>query len=147
MTTTRKYEETCRMICQNGYRSSSMDWLMKVFQNIETFPVLLMSYLWSREQKWYRVNITFLLTSRKTGSAVSVWGRKLQGLLAEDAPVQSCLEPSSRKDVGHFWDLVVRKVCMGLMSVSQMVNGTELQKSWCSTLLRAGILFFVPPVL
>ena len=52
-------------LCQNGYRSSSMDWLMKVFQKIEMLPVLLKNYLWSREQKWYRVNITFLLTSRK----------------------------------------------------------------------------------
>ena len=36
---------------------------------------------------------------------------------------------SSRKYVGHFWDLVVRKSGMELMSVSQMVNGTELLKS------------------
>ena len=36
-----------------------MDWLMKVFQNIETLPVLLMNYLQSREQKWYRVSTAF----------------------------------------------------------------------------------------
>ena len=36
---------------------------------------------------------------------------------------------SSRKDVGHFWDLVVRKGGMELMSVSQMVNGTQRLKS------------------
>ena len=35
-------------------------------------PVLLMIYLWSREQKWYRVSTTFLLISRMTGIAVSV---------------------------------------------------------------------------
>ena len=36
-----------------------MDWLMKVFQNIDTLPVLLMNHLWSREQKWYRVTQHF----------------------------------------------------------------------------------------
>ena len=51
-----------------------------------------MNYLWSREQKWYRVNTTFSLSSRKTEIAISVRGRKLRGLLAEDAPVQSCPE-------------------------------------------------------
>ena len=39
---------------------------MKVFQNIETLPVLLMNSLWSRKHKWYRANTTFLLTSQKT---------------------------------------------------------------------------------
>ena len=34
-----------------------------------------------------------------------------------------------------------------LMSASHMVNGTKLLKSWCSCLLRAGILYFVPPAL
>ena len=48
----------------------------------------------------------------------------------------------SRKDVGHFWDLVVRKSGMELMSVSQMVNGTQRLRSWCSTPLRASILYF-----
>ena len=50
------------------------------------------TYFWSREEKRFRVNITFLLTSRKTGSAISDWGRRERGLLAEDAPVQSCPE-------------------------------------------------------
>ena len=36
---------------------------------------------------------------------------------------------SSRMDVGHFWDLVVRNSGMELLSVSHMVNGTKLQKS------------------
>ena len=56
---------------QIGHRSSSMDWLMNVFQNIETLPVLLMNYFWSREQKWYRVNTIFLFISRKSGIAIS----------------------------------------------------------------------------
>ena len=33
------------------------------------------------------------------------------------------------RDVGHFWDLVVRKSGTELMSASQMVNGTKLLKS------------------
>ena len=56
------------------------DWLqefkhglvMKVFQHTEILPVLLMNYLFCREQKWYRINTTFLLTSRKTRIAISV---------------------------------------------------------------------------
>ena len=53
-------------------QSSSMDLLVHVFQNIEMLPVLLVNYLWSREQKWYRGNTTSLLISRKTGIAISV---------------------------------------------------------------------------
>ena len=37
---------------------------MKMFQNTETLPVLLMNYLQSREQKWYRVSTAFLLKDR-----------------------------------------------------------------------------------
>ena len=50
-----------------------------------------------------------------------------------------------RTDVGHFWDLVVRKSGTELMSASQM----ELNRlmSWCSTLLKAGILYFGSPML
>ena len=91
-TMTKNYREMSCKVCQMGNWSSSMDRLMKVFQNIDTLPVLLMNYLWSCEQKWYRVNRTFSLISRKTGIAISVRGRKLRGLLAEDAPVQSCPE-------------------------------------------------------
>ena len=79
MTTTRKCEETCRMICQSGWRSSGTVWEMSVFQNIETLPVLLMTYVWSREPKWYRVNTTFLLTSRKIGITKSVLRTKITG--------------------------------------------------------------------
>ena len=71
--TTKNYRVMSCKACQIGYRSSSMDWLMKVFQNTEIFPVLLMNYFWSREQKWYRVNTAFfLLTFRKTGIPISV---------------------------------------------------------------------------
>ena len=48
----------CRMmsckVCLIGYRSSRKNWLMKVFQNIENLPVLLMNNLWICELKWYR---------------------------------------------------------------------------------------------
>ena len=43
---------------------------MKVFLNIEKFPVLLMNCPWSREQKWYRESATLLLTSRRTRIAI-----------------------------------------------------------------------------
>ena len=70
--TTRNYRVVSCKVCRIGYRSSSMDWLMKVFQNTEMLPVLLMTYLWSHEQKWHRVNTTSLLISRKTRIAISV---------------------------------------------------------------------------
>ena len=54
--TTKNYRMTSCKVCQIGYRSSGMDRHMKVFLNTETLPVLLMFYLWSREQKWYRVS-------------------------------------------------------------------------------------------
>ena len=64
------------MICRIGYRSSERIWLMKVFllshgetlrMDIETLPVLLMNYQWSREQKWNRAPVSeaFILTSQK----------------------------------------------------------------------------------
>ena len=72
--------------------SSRMDWLMKVFQNTETFPVQIMNYFQSCEQKWYRASTAFLLTSRRTEIAISAREPKLQGVLAEDVLVQSCPE-------------------------------------------------------
>ena len=55
-----QYGETRRMSQQKPKTQIKMmttrnyTW-MKVFQNTETLPVLLMNFLWSREQKWYRV--------------------------------------------------------------------------------------------
>ena len=46
---------------QSGELLGVPDWL----QDIEMLPVLLMDYLWSREQKWYQVNTTSLLISRE----------------------------------------------------------------------------------
>ena len=65
---------------------------MIVSQNTETFRLLLTNYLQSREQKWYRASIVSLLTSRRTEIATSAWEPRLQGLLAENALVQSCQE-------------------------------------------------------
>ena len=65
-----------------------------MFNHINTLPALLMNYHWSREQKWYRARVSTvsLLTCRKIEIVTSPWKRKLQGLLAEDALVQSCPE-------------------------------------------------------
>ena len=49
--TTKNYRVTSCKVGQIGYRSSGMDWWMKVFQNTETLPFLLMNSLQSREQK------------------------------------------------------------------------------------------------
>ena len=68
-------------VSQIDCRSSSMDWLMRVFlqshgetrrMNIGILPVFLMKHQWSREQKWYRVSTALKLTFRKTGIAISV---------------------------------------------------------------------------
>ena len=72
--------------------SSRTVWLMNVFQNTQTLPVLLMNYLQRCEQKWYRVSTAFLHTSRRTEIAISVWEPRLQGFLAEDALLRSCPE-------------------------------------------------------
>ena len=52
-------------------KSSRRIFWMTVFQNTETHPVLLVNHLQSREQKWYRVCIVSLLTSRRTETATS----------------------------------------------------------------------------
>ena len=55
------------------------DWLQEFKENlvdgvnIETLPILLMNYQWSREQKWNRVRVStvFILTSQKTQFVIS----------------------------------------------------------------------------
>ena len=54
---------------------------------------------------------------------------------------------NSRKDVGHFWGLDATRNGMGPILTNQTEYGTGLLKAWCSTLLRADILYFAPPVL
>ena len=39
---------------------------MKVFQNTETLPVLVMNYLQGLEEKWYRASTSILFTSLRT---------------------------------------------------------------------------------
>ena len=70
--TTRNYRKVSCKVCWIGFRNSIMDWLMKVFQNIDKLPVLLMNYLWSREQKLHQVNTIPLLISLRTRIATSV---------------------------------------------------------------------------
>ena len=85
-------------VCQIGYRGSSMDWLMKVFQNIDTLPVLLMNYLWDRKQKWYRVSTALRLYSLPEGPT-------LRHLL-ENQDYEGFLQKThwySRAQSGQFW--------------------------------------------
>ena len=57
----KKYKVIYCMTCRIGCRSSERIWSMNVFLevhlslDIETLPVLLTNYQWSREQKWNRV--------------------------------------------------------------------------------------------
>ena len=82
MVNQKKYKEIYRMNCLIGYRNSERTWSMKVFlqshgetrrMDIEKLPDLLMSYQWSREQKWNRARVStaFRLTSRKTQILIS----------------------------------------------------------------------------
>ena len=67
MKDTKKYKAICCMTCRTGFRISERIWWIKVVlqshgetlrQRIETLPVLLMNYQWSREQKWNRVRVS-----------------------------------------------------------------------------------------
>ena len=68
--TTKNYKVKYCVIYRIGHRSSEIIWFMKVFQqshgetrrmNIETLPVLLMKYQWSREQQWNRARVCTVL--------------------------------------------------------------------------------------
>ena len=56
-----------------------------------------------------------------------------------------CMLEDSRKDVGRFWGLDPRRNGTEPMPTNRTENGRWLLKAWCSTLLRADILYFVPP--
>ena len=116
------------MNCLIRYRNSGLIWLMKALQQslgetlrlrIKTLPVFLMSYQWSREQKWNRARVSTVsfLTSRKT--QISAWRRKYQGHLAEDVLVQSCLE----RNILVTWWQRIRKFSM------KRVSSQETQKN------------------
>ena len=80
---TRKYRAIYCMTCWTGYRNSEKNWLMKEVLwshgetrrlGIETLPVLLMNYQWSREKKKWkraRASIVSTLTFRRTEIAIS----------------------------------------------------------------------------
>ena len=80
------------------------DWLqefkhglwMKVFQNIETLPVLLMNYLWSREQKWCRVSIGFFSLPEESKLRLLLENQDYKGFL-----LKTCWY--SRAQTGKFW--------------------------------------------
>ena len=84
---TKKYRAIYCMTCRTGCRSSERIWLMKEVlwshgetrrQGIETLPVLLINYQWSRDQRWKRARAStaFTLTSRRHKMAISAWRRK-----------------------------------------------------------------------
>ena len=79
---TKKYNAICCMSCRTGFRISERTWSIKIVLQshgdtlrlrIETLPVLLMNYQWSREQKWnrIRVNMVSTRTFRRTQIAIS----------------------------------------------------------------------------
>ena len=93
MTTTKNYRVTSCKMCQitTGVQARSGRWkCSRTPRRYQFFSW--MNYLQSREPKWYRVSTAFLLTSRSTEIAILVWEPRLQGLLAENALVQSCPE-------------------------------------------------------
>ena len=78
----KEYKAFYCMTCRIGRRSSERIWSMNVVLqshgetlslDIETLPVLLMSYQWSREQKWNRVGVSIVSTRtfRRTQIAIS----------------------------------------------------------------------------
>ena len=78
MKTTKNYEVNYCKMCRDGYRISKRNRWIRMFNQINTLPALLMNYQWSREQKWYwvRVSTVSFLTSRKTEIVTHASGRK-----------------------------------------------------------------------
>ena len=68
MKTTKNYEVNYCKMCRNGYRISQSIWWIRMFNRINTLPALLVNYQWSRDQKWYPVQVSTVsvLTSHKT---------------------------------------------------------------------------------
>ena len=66
------------------------DWLQEIKENlvrilsrINTLPVLLMNYQWSREQKWYRARVStvFIVISRRTEFRYLLENKNYKGVL------------------------------------------------------------------
>ena len=68
MKITKHYEVNFCKMCPNGQRISKRIWWIRMFNRINTLPVLLMNCQWSREQKWYRARVSTVSipTFRKT---------------------------------------------------------------------------------
>ena len=61
--------------------------------------------------------------------------------IANFVKVATCFQKGFHQDAGHFWDLFVRESGLALTSASQIVNETELLKSWRSTSPKTVIIF------
>ena len=80
MKTTKIYEVSYCKMCRNGYRISRRIWWIRMLNDINTLPALLMNCQWGREQKWHRntgncdicvrTKITGASCRRRTGTAV-----------------------------------------------------------------------------
>ena len=77
------YYVTCLIGCMSSERIRSMNLILQshgetLSLDIETLPVLLMNYQWSREQKWNRVRVSIVSTRtfRRTQIAISLERRK-----------------------------------------------------------------------
>ena len=96
----KKYKAIYCMTCRTGCRISERIWSMNVVLQshgetlslgIETLPVLLMNFQWSREQKWNQVRVSTVY--------IRTFQRTQQGLVAEDVLVQSCPERTNFGDL------------------------------------------------
>ena len=55
----RQRGRTRKLVAWSARMATGIQGRIDGWKNTETLAVLLMNYLWSREQKWYRVNIAF----------------------------------------------------------------------------------------
>ena len=105
----------------------------------------------TRFKRWWR-NQSVNLSNSKEGSSSCPCTMRLNGENGETEKIvlrmltelQSMLEDT---DVGHIWDLVVRKSGTEPMSTNLMEIGTKLLNKWCSTLQKAVIRHFGSPAL
>ena len=114
-------------MCRNGYGISRRIWWKRMLNHINNLPAPVMNYQWSREQKWYgvQVSIVSILTSRKTEIARSVRGSKLQGLHAEDAMAKPYLVLKILVTRFH-------QITRSSVTIANLETITDMQ-SWCRT--------------
>ena len=99
----KRYKAIYCMTCRTGCRISESSWSMKVVlqsyrvtlrREVKTLPSHLMNFQWSREHTWNRVRVSTVFLRFFDGPKLRylLEDKKYRGLLAEDAPVQSCTE-------------------------------------------------------